>query len=301
MKLLEMTCWEPDSKGTQVHIVVGDSFAGSMKIALKQLGWEDTHRIISFRDNYAIGPLWKLQEEIGRSHRREWFRDHIYDEYGEYAELDDFLLMEQFAAISAQADITIWTGNNAPEQVGLRLAMYLLRNMPNPIRIKNAADAYSHEVRRRDTTGLRSAEISADQLKSIVNKSGKGIPLTKEERGRLVEEWYELSLQPEVLRIWKDREIVNVAEDYYDVYILKKVNKLHQQQPQPDFMKSARVIGEVIGYLDQQIGDEFFEYRLRYLAYNGQLETKGIPGAMRRYSIRKKASPSPMKNGPENA
>ncbi|WP_445488147.1 DUF3658 domain-containing protein [Niallia sp. 03133] len=27
-------------------------------------------------------------------------------------------------------------------------------------------------------------------------------------------------------------------------------------------------MGEVIGYLDQYIGDEFFEYRVRYLIMN---------------------------------
>ncbi|MGG1619308.1 DUF1835 domain-containing protein [Paenibacillus sp. NRS-1782] len=283
--------WEPDEGGTQVYIVIGDSFAGSMKIALKQLGWEDTHRVISFRDNYAIGPLWQLQQEMGRRQRREWFRDHIYDEYEEDAERDDFLLLEQFAAIPAQADITIWTGNNVPEQVGLRLSMYLLRNRSNDIRIKNAADA----------TGLRSGEISADKLQAILSREDKGIFLTPEERERMAEEWCELAMQHEVLRIWKDGSIVNVEENHYDAYILSKVDKLHKQQAQPDFIKSARVIGEAMGHLDQQMGDEFFEYRLRALVYNGMLEIKGVPGAMRRYSIRKKASPGPIKKGTENA
>ncbi|MGW9528795.1 DUF1835 domain-containing protein [Paenibacillus terrae] len=283
--------WEPDEGGTQVHIVIGDSFAGSMKIALKQLGWEGTHRVISLRDNYAIGPLWQLQQEMGRRQRREWFKDHIYDEHDEDAERDDFLLLEQFAAIPAQADITIWTGNNALEQVGLRLTMYLLRNMSNGIWIKNAADAYSRVFKHPDATGLRSGEISADKLQAILSREDKGISLTPKERERMMEEWCELAMKPEVLRIWKDRDIVNVAENYYDTYILNKVDKLHKQQAQPDFIKSSRVIGQAMGDLDQQIGDEFFEYRLRALVYNGALEIKGVPGAMRRYSIRKKASP----------
>ncbi|MFK4474605.1 hypothetical protein ABH897_004373 [Paenibacillus sp. RC73] len=296
--------WEPDEGGTQVHIVIGDSFAGSMKIALKQLGWEDTHRVIPFRDNYAIGPLWQLQQEMGRRQRREWFRDHIYDEHDEHdedAERDDFLLLEQFAAIPAQADITIWTGSNTPEQVGLRLSMYLLRNMSNDIRIKNAADAYSRVFKRPDATGLRSGEIPADKLQAILSREDKGVSLTPEERERMAEEWCKLAMKPEVLRIWKDGSIVNVEENDYDAYILSKVDELHKRQVQPDFIKSARVIGEAMGHLDQQMGDEFFEYRLRALIYEGMLEIKGVPGAMRRYSIRKKASPSPIKKGPENA
>ncbi len=53
-------------------------------------------------------------------------------------------------------------------------------------------------------------------------------------------------------------------------------------------MKSARLIGEVIGYLDQYIGDEYFEYRVRHLIMNGVFEIEGIPKAMWFYSVKLK-------------
>lgn len=52
-------------------------------------------------------------------------------------------------------------------------------------------------------------------------------------------------------------------------------------------MKSARVIGEAIGYCDQYIGDAYFEYRLRELIYSGRVQIKGVPRAMRYYSVRR--------------
>jgi len=53
-------------------------------------------------------------------------------------------------------------------------------------------------------------------------------------------------------------------------------------------MKSARLIGEVIGYLDQYISDEYFEYRVRHLITNGIFEIEGVPRAMRFYSVKLK-------------
>lgn len=53
-------------------------------------------------------------------------------------------------------------------------------------------------------------------------------------------------------------------------------------------MKSARLIGEVIGHLDQYMGDAFFEYRLRKLIEKGVFEMEGNLKAMRYYSVRLK-------------
>ncbi|WP_071394780.1 DUF3658 domain-containing protein [Bacillus tuaregi] len=73
-----------------------------------------------------------------------------------------------------------------------------------------------------------------------------------------------------------------------DDYIIQKAIKLHKQQKKKSFMKSARLIGEVIGYLDQYIGDEYFEYRVRHLIMNGVFEIEGIPKAMWFYSVKLK-------------
>lgn len=64
------------------------------------------------------------------------------------------------------------------------------------------------------------------------------------------------------------------------------MKKLHQNKQNKDFIKSARIIGEVMGHLDQYIGDHFFEYRVRRLIVNGVFDLEGVPKAMRYYSIK---------------
>lgn len=114
-------------------------------------------------------------------------------------------------------------------------------------------------------------------------------PVSQEQRKKLEEEWQELSFTKEVLRIWENKKIKSVDEAYYDDYIINKAKKLYKGRKNIEFMKSARLIGEVIGYLDQYIGDEFIEYRVRHLIMNGVFEIEGVPKAMRFYSVKLKS------------
>ena len=61
----------------KVHIVFGDSPAGSLKIALKKLGLSHQEKIITFSDLFSIGPIWNLHNLQGISNRSKWFRNHI--------------------------------------------------------------------------------------------------------------------------------------------------------------------------------------------------------------------------------
>ena len=103
---------------------------------------------------------------------------------------------------------------------------------------------------------------------------------------RFVQEWDSLANKQEVLRIWQNGEIQSVADNFYDQYIINTAKRLHNKQKNKDFMKSAMLIGEVLAHLGQYVGDLFLEYRVRHLIYNGLFDIKGIPKAMRYYSVK---------------
>ncbi|MGY4758442.1 DUF1835 domain-containing protein [Paenibacillus caseinilyticus] len=71
-----------------IHIALGDSPGGSLKIALKAPeGRKPEHRVLVLRDAlpFSVGPLWKLEEEEGREERRRWCMLHInMDDRDEY-------------------------------------------------------------------------------------------------------------------------------------------------------------------------------------------------------------------------
>ncbi|WP_077319159.1 DUF3658 domain-containing protein [Virgibacillus proomii] len=91
--------------------------------------------------------------------------------------------------------------------------------------------------------------------------------------------------------MWTNKEVRSIDEAYYDDYIINTAKKLHNKRKSNEFIKSARLIGKVIGHLNQYIGDDFFfEYRVRYLIMNGIFEIEGVPRVMRFYSVKLRQS-----------
>lgn len=287
------TAWDPNPACSHVHIVVGDSFAGSMKLALQSLGWS-THKLVVMKDNYAIGPLGGLDLPEGREKRRDWFLANITDafEFELHAPYEEQYsdLLNKLEQIPKQAEVVIWTSRSVREQVGLRLAMHLLRKQPNVIRVCNASVICEKLFNRPDasTEYQRSGEIPPEKLKEALTRTVDSGKLSTAEVTQLAEEWLSVSAQGGVLRIYQEGTVMDVPADYFDAYLLEKLDKLRPPRKASEYVRSARLIGEALGYCEQDIGDTYFEHRSRELIYAGVLEIKGVPAGMRYYSIRRK-------------
>ncbi|MEK5032901.1 DUF1835 domain-containing protein [Paenibacillus sp. FSL R7-0302] len=279
-------------RDTNVHLLCGDSFGGSMKQAMKGVGWTDTHKLIILRENYAIGPLEQLDTPVGRKLRSDWFRQNITENYNvsydceeEYTELLDNL--EQ---IPEQAKVVIWTSGNACEQTALRLTAHLLGNRQNELIMIDACAICEELFNRPDAfiNYCHSGEIPSDKLREALLRIDEGSRLSAGDITRVSQDWLTISGQSGVLRIWQEDALLEVPADYYDGYLLEKLDSLTPPPGEDGFLKSARLVGEAIGYCEQYVGDTYFEHRVRELIYSGVLEIKGVPTAMRFYSIRRK-------------
>ncbi|MDP4098166.1 DUF1835 domain-containing protein [Paenibacillus sp. P96] len=273
-------------------MVCGDSFAGSMKMVLKGLGWSETHKMIILRENYAIGPLCALDTSAGRKARNDWFRDNITDAYEDCTDFEEEYdeLVHTIEQIPEQAKIVVWTSSNVFEQAGMRHAMYLLRDKRNTVAVYDACAVCEALYNRPDAsiTYRYSGEVSAKNLQEALMRMDESNCLNDVEMMHFVQEWQVICEQDGVLRIWQNDAVVEVSADYYDSYLLEKLDGITPPAGNNGFLKSARVIGEALGWCDQYVGDSYFEYRLRELIYSGVLEIKGIPAAMRFYSVRRK-------------
>lgn len=288
--------WEPGPGATHVHIVTGDSFAGSMTLALRELGWKNSHKLVRLGEPYAIGPLGGLDTPEGRKQRADWFRNNISEAFEAYEVFQEeyAAMLDQLDRIPEHAEVIIWVSRSVTEQVGLRHATHLLRNRPNPIRVHNACTISEWLHNRPDASILyrRSGEIPPEKLKAVLKHvfAGSNGPghLSAEEVARLSAEWLSISDQGGVLRIWQDGVVREVPTDYFDSYLLEKLDQIRPPAGDDGFVKCARLIGEAIGYCEQDIDYSFFEYRVRELVYQGILEIRGVPAAMRYYSVRRK-------------
>ncbi len=282
-----------DTKAAQnVHLVVGASMAGSLNIALEHVGRKNEELVIWVDDLLSIGPVWRLHEESGVNKRQEWLCEHLHDEddyyMGEYAAA--FLrFLQRVDRLRSDVPVTLWVGENAHEQTALRFLVYLLRDKANPVRLINTTARYHEVIRPQyDIVFRHSGEMSAKDLAALYAENREnGSFLSEPERKRLEREWLRLSAEERVLRVWKDGQLHSAAEDSFDQDIVQSVRDA-QRRGNGEFIKAARAVGEAMANVPEHVGDAFIEYRVRQLIYEGILEIKGVPKAMRSYSIRLK-------------
>lgn len=268
-----------------VHIVCGESPAGSLRVGLGR-----ENKVIGFPDFFAVGPIQELHDQAGRKLRYEWLRDHLNYPNNfiekEYEKRFSKTLAE-IDAIPDSVPIVIWTAENANEQTGARYLLYLLKEKLNDIFLINTTIAYQQLFNTNEYQYFyfHTGEVHPEKL-NIIYQEKLTNPLTINEKTRAEKEWIALSKTEGVIRIWSNNEIQAVDEDYFDELIVSKAQKLHAKQEEKDFIKSGRLIGNVLGHIDNNVGDAYLEYRLRYLINTGVFEINGIPKGMRYYSVK---------------
>lgn len=215
----------------------------------------------------------------------------LSDEFGDYQDYTQAFekVLAQIRSIPEGEHVVIWACDNAHEQTGLRLVLYLLQGKNIDITVINTTEEYEKlfQVKKVKYTPLHTGEMTPEKLQHIY-EHGSGRLLMDHDREDYEKEWLSFAESDETLRIWRNGRIVSVPEDYYDEFIINKAKKLSGNRKATEFMKSARVIGEILGYLDQYVGDSFLEYRIRKLIESGVFELEGSLEAMRFYGIRLK-------------
>ncbi|MFE6074660.1 DUF1835 domain-containing protein [Paenibacillus sp. NPDC057886] len=279
-------------KPREIHIAIGESPLGSIKVAMGKVPGRSERRFFSMNDYYAIGPLGDLTNKADLHRRHLWLLEKLYlSEHGSYAVqgMDELIrLNTMVSSIDEDTRITIWYANNAHEETGLLYAMYLLRNRLGPIYLIETSSLYQELFKPSEVQHdvLRTGEILSEKLLAMWQHCVNAEPLSLEERRHMEQEWVNLAIQPGLLRLMKDGEIQSVPEDAIDEYIMQKAREVTLTRQPGEFIKAARVIGEVLGHLEQAVGDAFIDYRVRQLILQGRLEMEGKPHAMRLYSVR---------------
>ncbi|WFO48366.1 DUF1835 domain-containing protein [Bacillus pumilus] len=273
-----------------IHIVFGAATAGSLKQAFCEMKQDQVNDIIAFHDIYSIGPLLHLHEHEGQEKRIEWLRSVISNEFGHFDDMvtDQHRMLQQIKDIKDGTRILIWTGSNAHEQIGLRYAIYLLKEKNIELSLINTTTAFDQlfntNTRRMDIR--HAGEITTEKLKVLYKSKEHMHSVTKEERAQFLIEWLSFAKENHTLRIWQKGKTISVPEDEFDAYLVKMAKRVHQSEPEEDYIKTPRLIGEVIGYLEQYIGDDFIEYRLKTLIDQGIFDMIGRRTSMRYYSIK---------------
>jgi hypothetical protein len=266
-----------------VHIVSPEFAAGSLRVGL-----ERPKVVIGFPDFFAIGPLWRLEEKEGQAFRNQWLFENINYEHDDFEYHTKFQnTLREIEDISDDIPIYLWCGRNAGEQIGVRFILYLLRNKGNQIYLLNFTELYERYI-TPGTGGqpiFHTGQLEPEDLRGIFENNKGANPLSISERHQFQKEWELLSQTKEVLRIWKNGQIISVGENHFDSLIVDTIKGLHSSNSDQEFIKVGTLIGELLAQ-DVECDDYYLEYRIRQLIYNGVLAIKGIPKSLRHYSVK---------------
>lgn len=276
-----------------VHIVFGDSPAGSLKAAFRNTPYAKTEEIIVLPHILSVGPIESLHTKKGIENRFQWLKEHYRDDFDDLEEYKQGMLnaIEKIKGIAPYQQILIWTSENAAEQIGLRIVLYLLQNKGNEVFELNTFKAfhehYTYPMLEEEQYPRTSGELTPEKLLQFYEQFELR-PMNCAKRQALLDEGRNLLLSESLLRTWENDVLWHSDVERDDNFIIHCAKKLHKEQGKHDYMKATRLIGEVIGHMQQYTGDQWIEYRLRDLIAKEIFVYRGDLNAMRKYEVKLK-------------
>lgn len=247
-----------------LHIVLGDSAAGSLKHACTKLGMPGD--VFAIPDELSHGPLGD-----GRA-RSTYFKTQIYGRIPDVAipvdVFREWQLLGRKITWGRYGTIVIWSSNAISDMIFLRMACWRLRDFSGGVlSVNTSEDCKWHGV------GVNSPE-------QLVVHFGKRVALDSAARESLALAFESIVERNDLLRIYSGGHIVSVGPDHFDDYVMSFA--AHEWE------HAARIIGNCLGHREDEnkLGDGFFEWRLQTLIDEGKLESQGDRSQMRGYKVR---------------
>lgn len=273
-----------------VHIGFGVCACGSLRAAFRKSNQHQNEEIICIREDFSIGPIYKLESEEGIQERKKWMKE-LLTITGSDSEKDYLDWMETTLKSNPQvvmkipndSTVIIWHGRNASDEIGLRLVAFLLRNKKIQFEEVDVTEYSLHikyKVRDQENKEIPYVLRNVGELpsKMILEALHRKKSIANTIVQSLINDWEKWSQTKDLLRIVVDGKIAAVSEDYYDRFILENTSN--------EYQKALRVVGEVMGKSDQCIGDTYLAFRVHQLIKQGQLSYRGNLGFLRDFEIR---------------
>ena len=266
-----------------IHLTNGDVAAESLRAALAEAGLDD--RVHAMRDDLAVGPLRGIDD--GPDVRAE-FWDRVSTDTRR-----DFLreFREQAAALEniarGEANLVVWHGESAADQLMLRRVCYHLRNSPqrlNEVRlsIRDLTDpgAWAHSRKDRATSvGMFAPAVLQGRLSDAA-------PISVLRISRLALEWQEAKHANGETRRWRDNTFKSGTFAELDALILDRITD--------GWQPAARIAADVMSAeLHFLVSDTIVLWRLRELAAIRRIRLRGDANAWRTLELSSALTPCP--------
>lgn len=268
------------------HIVIGPSAAASFKSAIQR----PDDIILEFPFDFSVGPIAQIHKKRGISTREDWIAHSFNPIKGRFFQEQTNMYVNSLKTlqnIKSGEQITIWTCNNAAEQIGLRISCFLLAGKQVDLYMVNTQQAMNEYLKSHEfqQTIRHTGECNGKQLAHFYRQST--VAITKEMRAVYVRDAKRLLSSTSLLRSWSKNEIIEDEETREDAFILDCVKNSLAQSPENEYVSAVRIIGEVLGLSEQSLSDVWIDYRIRSLIQNGQLAYQGELQSMLSYKVKR--------------
>ncbi|PRX34678.1 uncharacterized protein DUF3658 [Paraburkholderia sp. BL18I3N2] len=266
-----------------IHLTNGDVAAESLRTALRDAGRDE--RVHALRDDLAVGPLRGIDDAPD-------VRADFWDRMSADTKRD-FLreFREQAAALEnvarGEANLVVWHGESASDQLMLRRVCYHLRNNPqrlNEVRlsIRDLTDpgAWAHSRKDRATSvGMFAPAVLQSRLPDAA-------PISVLRISRLALEWQEVKHANGETRRWRDNTFTSGSFAELDALILEQVT----EHWQPAARVAAELMVAELGFL---VSDTVVLWRFRELAATRRIKLRGDASAWRALELCAAFAPCP--------
>lgn len=269
-----------------IHIVFGATAIASLKLSFEDKG----HQVIGFPVDFSVGPISDIHTNNGMNHYFSWL-ESLFQTKWNYLEEDRKFYEQGLYELSEIKDgdkVTIWTCENASEQIGLRICCYLLKDRQVELSVINSFKAmhdYDYTKGKDYRMDIHhTGECNVEFLKLFYKNSIH--PISGKMKNQFDHEGEELLNRSSLFRTWRQGEIVHVPEEVEDPFILECARRIHKEQNSRGFINATRLVGEVFGESPCTLSDAWIEYRVRSLIQSGQLIYEGDLKSMQNYKIK---------------
>jgi len=291
--LLQQAKERDSSKIQTVHIVFGHSPGGNLKAAFRNPDYAKSEEIIVVPGNFSVGPLKDVHTRDGIEARFQWLEQRylIEDDGLIICEREMKEAIEKIKNIPPHQDILIWTCQNAHEQIGLRLVLAMLEQKTNDIYVLDTFQLF-HELYTlpqlaEDHYPRSTGEVSTEDLLYFYEHFQRW-PLKEALRHSLCKEGLNLLMDDyDCIHTWKYHELWgNNNEDREDDLIITCAKRLQEEQEEIHYQVAARLIGEVLGHMEELREVEWIDYRLRQLIQQGIFSYEGELKGILHYKVK---------------
>lgn len=261
--------------GKIIHVCFSVSSAGGLKHAIKSK-IIDGDKVIGFFDDLSNGSICNLND-IGD--RVKWWK---YLESSDEFDTREFLkenynkFNKDILEITSDDTIYLWCSENAMELMGLMYTFQLLSIDLYNIYIINVSKVTYNQGMKNEFTPRAVGEVAPERFPNFVEINRK---VEKDCYENFMDNLSTLIQENGNLRVYENGSVISVGEDYFDNLIMKYTEN--------EFRKSARTVGNVIGFSEKPISDTYIFWRVLELIKDNKLQYKGKFGIMREMEIKK--------------